>query len=66
MTSLNFSLDLKRVFLKSGIYFITIFDGYDNIIFQNGLCYSFLNYLAHQNGNEMEVLSSEQDNDIVN
>ena len=30
------------------------FDGYDNILFQNGLFHSFLNDLTHQNGNDMD------------
>ena len=56
-TSPDTSLDLKSIFLNAGIYFMTTFDGYDNILFQNGLFHSFLNYLTHQNGNEMEVLN---------
>ena len=54
------SLELKTIFLNSGIYFMTTFDGYDNILFQNGLFHSFLNDLTHQNGNEMEVLTLKE------
>ena len=38
------------------------FDGYDNILFQNGLFHSFLNDLTHQNGNDMEVLTEKDSN----
>ena len=62
ITSKNYSLDLKSIFLNGGIYFMEIFDGYDNILFQNGLFHSFLNDLTHQNENEMEVLTLEQGN----
>ena len=54
------SLELKSIFLNAGIYFMTTFDGYDNILFQNGLFHSFLNDLTHQNGNEMEVLTIKE------
>ena len=54
------SLELKSIFLNSGIYFMTTFDGYDNILFQNGLFHSFLNDLTYQNGNEMEVLTLKE------
>ena len=54
------SLELKSIFLNAGIYFITTFEGYDNILFQNGLFHSFLNDLTHQNGNELEVLSAKE------
>ena len=54
------SLELKSIFLNAGIYFMTTFDGYDNILFQNGLFHSFLNDLTHQNGNEMEVLTLKE------
>ena len=54
------SLELKSIFLNSGIYFMKTFDGYDNILFQNGLFHSFLNDLTYQNGNEMEVLTLKE------
>ena len=54
------SIELKSIFLNSGIYFMTTFDGYDNILFQNGLFHSFLNDLTHQNGNELEVLTKKE------
>ena len=54
------SLELKSIFLNAGIYFMTTFDGYDNILFQNGLFHSFLNDLTHQNGNEREALSEKE------
>ena len=54
------SLELKSIFLNAGIYFMTTFDGYDNILFQNGLFHSFLNDLTHQNGNELEVLTNKE------
>ena len=47
VTSPKISIDLKSIFLKSGITFMTTFDGYDNILFQNGLFHSFLNDLTH-------------------
>ena len=54
------SFELKSIFLNAGIYFMTTFDGYDNILFQNGLFHSFLNDLTHQNGNEREALSEKE------
>ena len=60
MTLSNISLELKSVFLNAGIYFMTTFDGYDNILFQNGLFHLYLNDLTHQNGTEMEILTIEQ------
>ena len=39
---------------------MTTFDGYDNILFQNGLFHLYLNDLTHQNGTEMEILTIEQ------
>ena len=63
VTSPNFSLKLKSTFLKSGIYFMVVYDGYDNILFENGLFHSFLNDLTHQNENEMEVLTEKEGND---
>jgi hypothetical protein len=54
------SLEVKSIFLNAGIYFMTTFDGYDNILFQNGLFHSFLNDLTHQNGNELEVLTNKE------
>ena len=62
VTSPKISIDLKSVFLKSGITFMITFDGYDNILFQNGLFHSFLNDLTHQNGNDMEVLTLKDSN----
>ena len=62
VTSPKISIDLKSIFLKSGITFMTTFDGYDNILFQNGLFHSFLNDLTHQNGNDMEVLTLKDSN----
>ena len=62
VTSPKISIDLKSIFLKSGITFMITFDGYDNILFQNGLFHSFLNDLTHQNGNDMEVLTLKDSN----
>ena len=62
ITTSNFSLELKSTFLKAGIFFTGIYDGYDNILFQNGLFHSFLNDLTHQNENEMEILTENQRN----
>ena len=62
VTSPKISIDLKSVFLNSGITFMVTFDGYDNILFQNGLFHSFLNDLTHQNGNDMEVLTLKDSN----
>ena len=62
ITSPKISIDLKSIFLKSGIIFMITFDGYDNILFQNGLFHSFLNDLTHQNGNDMEVLTLKDSN----
>ena len=62
ITSPKISIELKSVFLKAGIIFMTTFDGYDNILFQNGLFHSFLNDLTHQNGNDMEVLTLKDSN----
>ena len=61
VTSPTISFDLKGTFLNSCTYFMVTFEGYDNILFQNGLFNSFLNDLTHQNGNEMEVLTIEQE-----
>ena len=60
ITSQKISLDLKTIFLTCGTYFMVTFDGYDNILFKNGLFHSFLNDLTHQNGKEKEVLTIEQ------
>ena len=60
LTTSNFSLELKSTFLNAGIFFMTVYDGYDNILFQNGLFHSFLNDLTHQNGNELEALTEGQ------
>ena len=62
VTSPKISIDLKSVFLKAGVTFMVTFDGYDNILFQNGLFHSFLNDLTHQNGNDMEVLTLKDSN----
>ena len=62
ITSPKITIDLKSVFLKCGITFMITFDGYDNILFQNGLFHSFLNDLTHQNGNDMEVLTLKDSN----
>ena len=62
ITSPKNSIDLKSIFLKAGVTFMVTFDGYDNILFQNGLFHSFLNDLTHQNGNDMEVLTEKDSN----
>ena len=62
ITSPKNSIDLKSIFLKAGVTFMITFDGYENILFQNGLFHSFLNDLTHQNGNDMEVLTEKDSN----
>jgi hypothetical protein len=63
----GFSLELKSVFLMATIGFVTYFDGYENILFQNGLFHSILSDLTsskfNSNINELEVLTYE---DTVN
>ena len=59
ITSKN-SLDMKIIFLNSCISFMNNLDGYESILFQNGLFHSILSDLTHQNENNFEVLNYEE------
>ena len=59
LTSKN-DLELKSIFLSSCISFMNNLDGYESILFQNGLFHSILSDLTHQNDNNLEVLSYEE------
>ena len=68
----SFQLELKSVFLLATIGFVTYLDGYENILFQNGLFHSVLSDLTapkfNNNISELEVLTYEQtlDQDFFN
>ena len=68
----KFSLPLKSVFLIATIGFVTYFDGYESILFQNGFFHSILsdltiNKLSDEKG-ALEVLTYEEsiDQDFFN
>ena len=58
----NFHISIKCVFLNYCINFINSNPGYESILFQNGLFHSILSDLTHQNGNNYDILSSEDSN----
>ena len=60
-------LELKSVYLLATIGFVTYFDGYENILFQNGLFHSILSDMTSpkfdSTPNDLEVLSLEESRD---
>ncbi len=59
LTSKNFNLEIKSDFLLATITFVSYFDGYESILFQNGLFHSILSDLTSTKLEEspLEVLS---------
>lgn len=70
LTSKNFNLEIKSDFLLATITFVSYFDGYESILFQNGLFHSILSDLTSTKfeENPLEVLSFKEsiDQDFFN
>ena len=70
LTSKNFNLGIKSDFLLATVTFISYFDGYENILFQNGLFHSILSDLTSLKleKSSLEILSFQEsiDQDFFN